>query len=62
MEPHACVFCERTSQEVPLVVLEYRGSTYFICSQHLPVLIHNPAEFADALPGVEKLKGPGRVL
>ncbi|HYM60674.1 MAG TPA: hypothetical protein VEZ11_07260 [Thermoanaerobaculia bacterium] len=62
MELHACILCERTSDEVPLVVIEYRGSTLHICSQHLPVLIHNPAELAERMPGVEKLKGPGRVL
>jgi hypothetical protein len=53
-----CVYCERTSAEVPLIPFEYQGKPYFICPQHLPVLIHKPAQLADKLPGLEKLSGP----
>lgn len=52
-----CIYCERTSEEVPLIPFEYRGKQYCICPQHLPVLIHKPAELADKLPGLEKLSG-----
>ncbi len=62
MEPNACVFCDRSSDVVPLVTIEYRGSTLQICSEHLPVLIHDPGQLAERLPGVEKLRRPARKL
>jgi hypothetical protein len=50
-----CVVCSETSDDVPLVAFSYRGSLHHICSQHLPILIHRPAELADHLPGAEDL-------
>lgn len=57
LENPSCIYCERNSDEVPLIPFEYRGEQYFICPQHLPVLIHKPAQLADKLPGLEKLSG-----
>jgi hypothetical protein len=51
----ACVVCERTSDEIPLIPLDCRDSRAWICPQHLPVLIHNPALLAAKLPGADKL-------
>lgn len=56
-EKKACVFCGVDSEELPLVVMTYREKSYFICSEHLPVLIHHPDKLAGKLPGAEKLKG-----
>lgn len=51
----ACLVCERSDQEVPLVPFRYRGNERSICSQHLPLLIHDPARLADVLPGAEDM-------
>jgi hypothetical protein len=56
MPANACVLCERGSDSVPLLTFEFRGKTYRICSQHLPVLIHDPGQLADALPGSGELR------
>jgi len=48
-----CVACERDAETVPLLVLEYRGSNFRICAQHLPVLIHDPAQLIGRLAGAE---------
>ena len=53
-QPH-CILCERTSDETPLITLEYRATTIRICPQHLPVLIHDPARLVGILPGAENL-------
>jgi hypothetical protein len=53
----ACVFCGVKSDELPLVVMTYREKEYYICPEHLPVLIHEPAKLAGKLPGAEKLTG-----
>ena len=56
--PARCVQCERSSDEVPLVVLLYQGEQAWICPQHLPILIHRPDKLADKLPGAANLS-PG---
>jgi len=54
----ACINCEKTDQQVPLLQLVYKGKTVFICPQCLPVLIHKPANLADKLPGLENAEPP----
>ena len=53
-----CIYCERDHTQVPLLQIQYQGKIYWICPQHLPVLIHEPAKLAHKLPGAEKLE-PG---
>jgi hypothetical protein len=53
--PSTCVFCARDSQVVPLITAEFKGQSFRICSQHLPVLIHDPSQLAGKLSGAEKL-------
>ncbi len=52
--PH-CLVCDQTSDQVPLLTLTYLGGDLHICAQHLPILIHNPAQLAGKLPGAERL-------
>ncbi len=56
-QPH-CVYCGRGDAEVPLVPLRSQGEETWICSQHLPVLIHKPHLLAGKLPGAENV-APG---
>jgi hypothetical protein len=51
-----CVACGRGSADVPLLSFEYRGGSHSICPQHLPVLIHDPAQLTGKLAGAENLK------
>ena len=53
-----CIVCGETSERVPLIPFIYQGEHYFICPQHLPILIHKPAQLADRLPGLEQLRPP----
>ncbi len=46
-----CIYCERNSDEITLMLLRYQNNTYWICPQHLPILIHKPEQLADKLPG-----------
>jgi hypothetical protein len=54
-EKEQCLSCGRTSDEVPLVYIRHRGETLWICPQHFPILIHNPMQLVDKLPGVKNL-------
>lgn len=48
-----CLRCQRSSNEVTLIRLEYQGDGHWICPQHLPILIHKPSQLAEQLPGAE---------
>ena len=48
-----CVACDRNRTQVPLLRLSYREGEFFICPQHLPILIHDPARLVGLLPGAE---------
>lgn len=54
--PH-CLVCQESSQEIPLLKLEYQDREYYICPQHFPILIHQPEKLIGVLPGAEKLQG-----
>ena len=51
-----CVNCQRTVAEVPLITLTTRVAPAYICPQCLPVLIHDPHQLLDKLPGAESLQ------
>jgi hypothetical protein len=53
----SCLYCGVDSDHAPLVTLHYQGQTIYICTQHLPILIHKPHELAGKLAGAESLKG-----
>lgn len=50
-----CLMCQRGVAQTPLLRLEYRRSGFWVCPQHLPVLIHDPAQLIGRLPGAENL-------
>lgn len=50
-----CIYCERSSDEVPLIAIEFKKQVLKICPQHLPILIHDPAQLVGKLPGAEAL-------
>jgi hypothetical protein len=52
-----CIECERTSDAVPLVQVQYKGKGVWICTEHLPIMIHSPAKLAYKLPGLENVEG-----
>lgn len=45
-----CLFCKKDENTVPLVQVDYKGNNYFICPQHIPVLIHDPGQLEGMLP------------
>jgi hypothetical protein len=49
-----CVFCERPSDQVPLIPFEYKGQDYRICTAHLPMLLHKPELFEGKLADAGK--------
>ncbi len=52
----ACLVCEQTSDEVPLLTVTYQNQPYYICPSHFPILIHKPGMLVGKLPGAENLQ------
>jgi hypothetical protein len=50
-----CINCGRSEQEIPLLALRYDSQPGWICSQCIPILIHNPHKLANQLQGVGNL-------
>lgn len=50
-----CLVCEQTSQQIPLLTLNYADQEYHICPGHLPILIHHPEELISKLPGAANI-------
>ncbi len=53
-----CLYCLRSSDQVPLITLNYQDTQAWICPQHLPILIHKPAQLVEKLPGAANLAPP----
>lgn len=50
-----CLYCQQGSDHVPLMPVVFKGQELWICPQHLPILIHKPAQLADKLPGMTQI-------
>jgi hypothetical protein len=56
IESKKCLYCQRGEEQVPLVELAFKGRNYYICPQHIPVLIHNPDQLQGMLPDAENMQ------
>jgi len=53
-----CLVCKVDDQSVPLINIRFKNENYWICPQHLPILIHKPEQLVDVLPGIEAKPSP----
>ena len=51
-----CIVCQVNSDDMPLIVFEFKGENHYICSQHIPVLIHKAHALQDLLPGMKNIE------
>jgi len=51
-----CVFCKKDQQEVPLVHVEFKNKDFWICPQHIPILIHDPSKLVGHLDGADDIQ------
>jgi len=56
MEDKKCIICGKTHEEIPLTQFDYKTQNFWICPQHIPVLIHDPHKMADLLPGADQFE------
>ncbi len=50
-----CVLCAKPDTEVPLIKLSYNSTDYYLCAEHMPMLIHKPSALIGKLPGAENM-------
>lgn len=55
IKKNECVLCGKSDKELPLIKLSYSGGNYFICPEHMPMLIHKPDALIGKLPGAENM-------
>ncbi len=51
-----CLNCGRSIDQVPLISIEHRDGSAYICPQCFPVLIHEPQALIGKLSGAEGLR------
>jgi len=56
-ETKTCIVCKKSAMETPVTKFYHKNSSFFICSQHIPVLIHNPQELAGLIDDADSLQG-----
>ncbi len=52
-----CLVCQKSQDEAPVTEFYYKNSSFFICAQHMPVLIHDPQKLIGLLPDADKMQG-----
>lgn len=52
-----CLVCQKSQNEAPVTEFHYKDSSFYICAQHMPVLIHDPQKLIGLLPDADKMEG-----
>lgn len=52
-----CLVCQRGPEEIPVTEFHFKETGFFICAQHIPVLIHDPQKLVGLLPDADKMEG-----
>ncbi len=58
MDKHdkTCIICKRNEDAIPLVKFDYKQTSFWICPQHIPVIIHDPQQLEGLLPDADKFE------
>lgn len=56
-ENKECIVCKKTAHEIPVTKFYHKESEFYICPQHMPVIIHNPQQLIGLLDGADEMEG-----
>lgn len=45
-----CVVCGSSSEEMPILTFEFKKQEIHVCSQHIPIIIHQPHKLQEIIP------------
>jgi hypothetical protein len=51
-----CVMCQKSDKQIPLLQMSYNSKAYYICPEHMPLLIHQPDKLVGIIPGAENMQ------
>jgi len=58
-----CLVCKKSHKEIPVTKFYYQETSFYICPQHIPVLIHDipvlihdPQKLVGLLPGADTMQ------
>jgi hypothetical protein len=51
-----CIICKRDENDIPLTKFDYKNTSFWICPQHIPVIIHDPTQLVGLLPDADKFE------
>lgn len=49
-----CLVCKKNEDEIPLLIMTYKGEELRICPQHIPLLIHEPHKLVGMIDDADK--------
>ena len=52
-----CLVCQRGQSEMPVTKFYHKDASFYICAQHIPILIHDPQKLVGLLPDADKMEG-----
>ena len=56
MADKKCIVCGKTHNEVPVFTVTYKEKEFYICPQHIPILIHEPQKLAGIVEDAENFQ------
>jgi len=56
-EQKKCIVCQRSQEEMPVTEFYHKEASFYICAQHIPILIHDPQKLVGLLPDADKMEG-----
>jgi hypothetical protein len=51
-----CLNCNTSENEMPLIHIQYKGETIYICSGCMPILLHSPTKLVGKLADADKIQ------
>lgn len=54
--PSNSLYNDQIAQTIPLLLFQYQSKQHAIHPQQLPIMIHNPAQLASKLQGIEPVR------
>ncbi len=52
----SCVMCQKSDKQIPLLQMSYNSQSYWICPEHMPLLIHQPDKLVGIIPEAENMQ------
>ena len=52
-----CIVCGSDTNEMPLLKFEFKQQEIYVCSEHIPIIIHQPQKLQGLIPDLPPDRG-----